>query len=72
MLTEGQVLVASHDPYVVALSVFISLLAAYAAVALSERVRDAPRLSLADSDKRGRLSLRATGQRLPPAVLCRN
>src|ERR1700730_591196 len=41
MPTEGQVMVASHNHYLVALSVVISILAAYAARDLSERVRDA-------------------------------
>jgi signal transduction histidine kinase len=41
MLAEGQVLVASHDHDLVALSVLISILAAYSARDLSERIRDA-------------------------------
>jgi len=41
MATEETIMVASHNPRLVALSVFISILAAYAARNLSERVRDA-------------------------------
>ena len=41
MPAEDQVMVASHDHYLVALSVVISILGAYAARDLSERVRDA-------------------------------
>src|ERR1700730_17611974 len=41
MPAEGQVMGASHYHYLVALSVLISILGAYAARALSERVRDA-------------------------------
>src|SRR5437764_14150729 len=40
-MTIDQVMVASHDHRLVALSVFVSILAAYAALALVERLRDA-------------------------------
>jgi signal transduction histidine kinase len=40
-MATGPSVVAAHDPYIVALSVLVSLLGAYAAVELSERVRDA-------------------------------
>ena len=41
MMAEQQVLVHSHDPLLVVLSVLISILAAYAARALAERLRAA-------------------------------
>ena len=41
MMTEEQVLVGSHDYRLVVLSIVISILAAYAARDLSERIRDA-------------------------------
>ncbi len=41
MPAEGQVMAAAYDPWLVALSVLISILGSYAAVALCERVRDA-------------------------------
>src|ERR1700730_10707931 len=41
MATEETIMVASYNPRLVALSVSISILAAYAARDLSERVRDA-------------------------------
>src|ERR1700733_12447452 len=41
MPNEGEMLVASNDPLLVTLSVLISILAAYAARDLSQRMRDA-------------------------------
>jgi PAS domain S-box-containing protein len=40
MPPEGQIMAATHDHFLVALSVFISILAAYSAIDLSERIRD--------------------------------
>lgn len=40
-MTDGLVMIASHDPRLIVLSVLISILAAYAARALTERVHDA-------------------------------
>ena len=41
MIARGVVVVASHDPWLVALSVAISIVAAYAAHDLAQRIRDA-------------------------------
>ncbi|HYY58133.1 MAG TPA: MHYT domain-containing protein [Pyrinomonadaceae bacterium] len=40
-MDTGQIIVAHHDPGLVALSIFVSILAAYAARALIDRLRDA-------------------------------